>query len=123
MMRYKLFALALVVLLGVADAQATYTQQFTLAQDTVFQGQVMVAMLTAATQIMAEANTVAGHSARASFAVQVLANPTKFQPILAFAVVTQGGITPLTVPSTVADSALQTAMNSIWNAEAGYFAN
>lgn len=123
----KLVLLVVLVLAGVlvatAPAQATYTQQFALSQDSTFTGQISVAMLQAAANVMTEAATVAGHAQRTSFAVQVIQNPTKWQPVVALLIAAQvnNPMTPLTVPSTVADALIQTAVNAQWSNMAGYF--
>lgn len=114
------FVLALA---GFGHADATYTQQAALAVDGVFQGQVMVAMLQTSANVMTEAVTTAGHLQRAAFAVKVIQNPTVWQPILSALLASQGNnpMTPLTVPSTVADTLVQTAMDAQWSNLAGYF--
>lgn len=118
-------ALVAIVFLAVGfqRAQATYTQQAALAVDGVFQGQVMVAMLQTSANVMTEAVTIAGHLQRAAFAVRVMQNPTIWNPILASLLASQSNnpMTPLTVPSTVADSLVQTAMDAQWSNIAGYF--
>lgn len=122
----KLAALVvMVVFLAGGKADATYTQQALLAVDATFQGQITVGMLqTAANVLGAEAITVAGHSIRAAFAIQVIQNPTHWQPIVAAYIASQSNVpmTPLTVPSTVADTLIQSAMNAQWSALSGYFA-
>lgn len=117
-----IFAFAFV--LAATPAQATYTQQYTLSQDSVFQGQVVVAFLQAAANIMSEAATTLGHQQRTAFAIQLLQNPTKWQPIVSVLIASQNNnaMTPLTVPSTVADSLIQTAVNAQFSNIAGYFA-
>lgn len=121
-LRIAFFA-ACLTLVTLSSAQATYTQQSALAVDSVFQGQVMVAMLQTAANVMTETATVAGHLQRAQFATLVLQNPTKYQPILAALIASQSNnpMTPLTVPSTVADSLVQTAMDAQWANVSGYF--
>lgn len=121
-MKKILLLLALLVAVPFA-ASATYTQQFALGADSTFQGQVAVAMQITAANVMTEAVTVAGHQARASFAVQVIQNPTKWNPILAqfLAAQTNNPMTPLTLPSTVADTLVQTAMDAQFGNIAGYF--
>jgi hypothetical protein len=96
---------------------------YLLAQDATFLGQVMESMLAAAIAIMAETNTVAGHAQRCELAKRVLIDPTTWQPKFAYALATQGGVTPQTVPSTVTDANINAAVSAIWNAMAGYFAN
>lgn len=102
---------------------SVYTNLCDLATDTVFLKQVLVAMMSQCATVLTEAPTVAGHGKRADLAVQVLQNAPAYQTRFAFAVITQGGITPQTVPSTVADAAVQTAVGVVWNAMAGYFTN
>lgn len=116
-----LFAVALVFVAPVA--QATYSQQYNLSQDSVFQQQIMVAMLQTSANVMTEAVTVAGHRERTAFATRVMQNPTVWQPILSFLMASQSNnpMTPLTVPSTVADSLVQTAMDAQWSNVSGYF--
>lgn len=123
MRRPLLVALVFLTLLVAAPTQATYTQQFALSQDTTFQGQITVAMLQTSANVMTEAVTVAGHVSRASFATAVMQNPTKWQPILAFLIASQNNnpMTPLTLPSTVTDALVQTAMDAQWSNVAGYF--
>lgn len=123
-MKKILFVLALLTITTVSSAQATYTQQAALAVDGVFQGQVLVASLQAAANVMSEAVTTQGHVQRAQFAAAVLQNPTKYEPIISWVIASQSNnpMTPLTVPSTVADSLIQTAVNAQWSNLAGYFA-
>jgi hypothetical protein len=116
--------LAVALLLAAAQvSHATYTQQAALAVDSVFMGQIQVAMLQTAANVMTEAATTAGHLERASFAVAVIQNPDKWRPIIALLIASQANVpmTPLTVPSTVADSLVQTAVDAQWANMAGYF--
>lgn len=123
-LRIGLFSLAMLIGVVAAPAQATYTQQASLAADGIFQGQVLVAMLQTAANVMSEAVTTQGHVARASFATQVIRDPVKWQTIISFLIASQSNnpMTPLTVPSTVADSLVQTAVNAQWSNMSGYFA-
>ncbi len=100
-----------------------YPALYDLSTDTTFLKQVLVAMMTQCAVVLTEAATVAGHTPRANLAVAVLNNPTVYQSKFAFAVITQGGITPQTVPSTVPDANVQTAVATVWNAMAGYYSN
>lgn len=122
-MRLKIGLLLIALLVGVLPAQATYTQQFALGSDSTFQGQVMVAMLQTSANVMTEAATVAGHVQRTTFAVRVIQNPTFWNPIIALLLASQANnpMTPLTVPSTVTDSLVQTAMDAQWSNISGYF--
>lgn len=121
-MRRLLLLSALALLVSTA-AHATYNQQFTLAQDSAFQGQIEVAEIQTSIAVLAESVATTGHVARAGFAAQVIQNPAKWTPIIAKVVAAQNNnaMTPLTVPSTVADSLIQTAMNAQWTNMAGYF--
>lgn len=123
MKRRLIAALVFLGLLCTVPAHATYTQQYALATDPAFQGQVLVAMLQTSANVMTEAVTVAGHAQRAGFATRVIQDPTKWQAILSFLLASQSNnpMTPLTVPSTIADSLVQTAMDAQWSNVAGYF--
>lgn len=102
----------------------SYTQQIALGNDGVFQGQVQVAMLQAAANIMSEAVTTQGHLQRAQFATKVIQAPLVWTPIISQLIAAQSNnpMAPLTVPSTVADALIQTAVNAQWSNMAGYFA-
>lgn len=100
-----------------------YTNLYDLSTDATFLKQILVAMMGQCAVVLTEAPTVAGHTLRANLGIAVLNNPPSYQSRFAFAVITQGGITPTTVPSTVADSAIQTAVSNVWNAMSGYFSN
>ena len=115
---------ALALLVAAAAAEATYTQQYTLSQDAAFLQQVTVAEIQTSVAVLAEAATTSGHLQRAAFAQRVIQDPTKWAPIIAIVVASQNNnpMTPLTTPSTVADSLVQTAMNAQWTNMAGYFA-
>lgn len=115
--------LALVLAFVAVDSRATYTQQAALAVDGVFQGQVMVAMLQTSANVLTEAVTVAGHVQRVQFAVRVIQEPSKWNPIIAALIASQANnpMTPLTTPSTVADSLVQTAVDAQWSNLGGYF--
>lgn len=120
----KLIALfALVLTLLAQPSQATYTQQFALGQDSTFQGQVMVAMLQTAATVLNETAGTNGHAQRGLFAQRVIQNPTVWNPVIAtvIAAQTSNPMTPLTVPSTVSDTLMQTAMDAQWSNLSGYF--
>lgn len=117
-------ALVIVSLVLVArGAGATYGQQWTLSQDSTFQSQVTVAMVQTCANAMTEAATISGHVQRMAICAQVLQNPTKWSPVWAIVVASQANnpMTPLTVPSTVADSLIQTASDAQLSNIAGYF--
>lgn len=123
-MRKTILALTvLFTVVGFQPAHATYTQQFALGQDSVFQGQVAVAMQITAANVMSEAVTQAGHKEKAFFAIQVIQNPTKWNPIIAqfIAAQTNNPMTPLTIPSAVVDTLVQSAMDAQFGNMAGYF--
>jgi hypothetical protein len=99
----------------------TYTQAFALAQDSTFTGQVMIAMMKAAVSIMTESAATAGHTQRVNLANAVLNNPTTWQPKFAYALASQTAtITPQTVPSTVPDGTIDTAVSAVWDSIAGH---
>lgn len=122
-MKIRILVLAFVALLLAGSASATYTQQFALGNDSTFQGQIMVAMLQSAITVLNENVNTNGHAVRASFANRVVQNPTFYNPIIAIAVASQTGtpMTPLTVPSTVSDALIQSAMDGQWSSLAGYY--
>lgn len=123
-MRFIKFGLLVGLLALVSvSASATYTQQYTLSQDATFQGQVTVAMIQTCANSMTEAATIAGHVQRMGLCVQVLQNPTKYTPIFSVVLASQANnpMTPLTVPSTVADSLIQSASDAQLTNIAGYF--
>lgn len=105
------------------NAQGSYTQQFALGADSTFQGQVMVAMLQTAGTVLNETAGTNGHNSRGLFAQKVIQNPTFWNPIVSVVIAAQTGnpMTPLTVPSTVSDTLIQTAMDAQWSNLSGYF--
>lgn len=120
----KKILVLLVFLLAVPfTASATYTQQFALGNDSTFQGQVMIAMLQTSASVLNETAGTNGHASRALFARQVIQNPTFWNPIVAQAIAAQTAnpMTPLTVPSTVTDTLIQTAMDAQFSNLSGYF--
>lgn len=119
----KKLILCTLLLFVASSASATYTQQYTLSQDSVFQNQITVAMLQASIAVLAEATTTAGHISRANFARDVIQHPSAWTGIISLAIASQNNnaMTPLTVPSTVADTLIQTAMNAQWTNLSGYF--
>lgn len=119
----RILILAILFTLFALPTQATYTQQAALAVDGVFQGQVQVAMIQTCANAMTEAATISGHNQRMSLCVQILQSPTKWMPVYAIVLASQvnNPMTPLTVPSTVADSLVQTASDAQLTNVAGYF--
>lgn len=122
-MQKRVLLLLAVLILAPFTASATYTQQFALANDSTFQGQIMVAMLQTSATVLNETAGVNGHVSRALFAKQVMQNPTLWNPIVATAIASQSAnpMTPLTVPSTVSDTLVQTAMDAQFSNLSGYF--
>lgn len=119
----RMFFLTACLLLLPFTASASYTQQFALGNDSTFQGQVQVAMIQTCANAMTEVATTAGHVQRTVLCTQVLQNPTKWTPIWALVLASQANnpMTPLTVPSTVADSLVQTASDAQLSNIAGYY--
>lgn len=122
-MNKLILLLVVTVTLFASPSQATYTQQFALGQDSTFQGQIAVAMQISAANVMTEAVTVSGHVQRAQFAKQVIQAPTIWNPIIAqfIAAQTNNPMTPLTLPSTVTDTLVQTAMDAQFGNMSGYY--
>lgn len=122
-MKWVLSIVVAVCVLAPVQSSATYTQQFALGNDSTFQGQVMVAMLQTCANTMTEAATVAGHVQRAAFCTRVMQAPAFWNPIYSILLAAQNNnaMTPLTVPSTVADSLVQTASDAQLTNIAGYF--
>jgi hypothetical protein len=83
----------------------------------------MVAMLQTSATVLNETAGTNGHVARAIFAKQVIQNPTFWNPIIATAIAAQTAnpMTPLTVPSTVADTLVQTAVDAQFSNLSGYY--
>lgn len=117
--------LAIGLLIGSTTVgQATYSQQYLLSQDPTFQGQIAVGIVQQCDyNLLSQANTVAGHAVEAAFCVQVLQNVPKWVGLVSIVIAGQGSspMTPLTTPSTVADSLILTALGVQWPAIAGYF--
>jgi hypothetical protein len=80
--------------------------------------QVTVAMLNAAVAIAAEASNTAGHAQRFNLAVAVLNAPQNYAQTFALAAVSDDVTT-----AGVTDAALQTRINSLWSALAGFDPN
>lgn len=92
----------------------TYIDQYNTSQDSVFQRRVRVAMLTSATNVLAEDPATANHAARAAYANKVLNAPVSYVDIFAEAVCTNAIITVDSV-----DGDIQFTVNGLWNALAG----
>lgn len=107
-------------------ATPTYVEAITLAKDSTFIDRIVGAVAKAGLAIMAEGPNVAGHLQRCQIATQVLQNPDTWKQKFAYAVVMSSSILGLTTPLTATnptDVQLDTAVASVWNAVAGYFAN
>lgn len=98
----------------------------TIAQDTGFQGRCIVALETAAINVMAEAGNTVNHAHRVGYAAGVI-NGQINAYFLALAVLTNSTIASEAIISTpgngVPDSDIQFTMNSIFNSLAGIPAN
>lgn len=91
-----------------------FTNQYSLALDSVFQQRILVAMDTAATNVQAEATSTPNHTNRADYATKVLNAPRLYLEPFCFAVVTNVAITAASL-----DSDIQFAVNSLWSAMSG----
>lgn len=119
----KKILFTILILLVASNSNATYNQQYLLSQDTTFRTQVEVAMIQTSIAVASESPATAGHATRAAFAVNVLQNPDKWAPVISIIIASQNNnaMTPLTIPSTVSDTLISTAMNAQWGNMAGYF--
>lgn len=94
-----------------AVVASAYNTQDTRAHDAIFVVKVKQAILTAAIQIQAEVQTTPHHSERAAFAIQVLAAPDTWAPIMAQGVCSNAAIVDASL-----DSDIQFQVNAQWNA-------
>ena len=106
---------------------ASYSQGFALSTDTVFIGQVLIAMLKYAATVLSESTAIAGHQQRGAMAVQVITNPDTYKQKVAYAVCCTSTILNLTPPliagTNPTDAQVDTAVVAIWNYVSGYFPN
>lgn len=93
----------------------TLQERYDLGADPIWRGRCQSAALQAATNIMSEDTTTAGHAQRADFANKVLLQPSLTSPAIGFGVACQPGITG----KDASDSDIQFTINSMWNAWAG----
>ena len=96
-----------------------------LAEDVEFKKRVMIALLTAAKDIMAEVNTTTAHSQRVTYASKVIANPVDEAANATNLIVTNTSIVAsfnkniTRYTTTATDSDIQFTVNSLFNALAG----
>lgn len=95
-----------------------YLNDYNVAINESFIQPVTIAMLNAAVAISAELSSTAGHAQRFALATKVLASPDSYAQQFALAAVADDVTT-----AGISDSALQTRINAIWSAIAGYDAN
>jgi hypothetical protein len=93
-----------------------YLDQYRLATDSDFRQRVVVAYVTAAKQIMAEAATVTGHAKRVDFANRVLVNPLVWDLHFSLAVVADTSISGAST-----DAQLKSVVDASWNGLANVF--
>lgn len=103
---------------------ATFSDLFNIAGSGAFQGRVAYAMGVAAAAVNSEVNTTTGHAARCAFATKVAAGDYDIQhaalTVLSNPTLAAASVTGQTSPgSTMADSDIQTSVNSLWNLFAG----
>jgi len=89
--------------------------QWDTAGDDSFRRKVEVAMCAAAIAIQGEAPATANHANRAAYAKLVLNAPDIYAPLFSLAACAFDS----TLTTVSADAAIQTAVNSVWNALAG----
>jgi hypothetical protein len=88
-----------------------YKQIRDVAVNQDFQSKLAIAIADAAITVYTEAGTVAGHTARAAYATQVIKNPDNEAKQMAWAVVL--------IANDDADATLKATVLGIWNAFAG----
>jgi hypothetical protein len=97
----------------------SYIDQWNRSQDSGFQVQVRIAMVTAALAVMAEDPATASHAARVTLAEKILSDPMGMTSRIALAAVTNGAIAAQAAAQTPSpDSDIQFTVNSIFTAEA-----
>ena len=92
-----------------------YTDKYELGADPTWRSRCQTAALEAATNVMSEPDTTAGHTERAAFANKVLLQPSLMSPAISFGVAAQPGITG----ADATDSDILFTVNSLWDAWAG----
>lgn len=90
-------------------------ERYQLGADPTWRARCQSAAIQAATDVMAEASSTAGHAERADFANKVLLSPSLQSAAIAFGVASQPGITG----ADASDSDIQFTINAMWNAWSG----
>jgi hypothetical protein len=93
----------------------TFEEAYELGADPVWRGRCQSGALQAATNVMSEDDTTAGHAERAAWANRVLLNPSLESQAIAFGVAAQPGITG----PEASDSDILFTINSMVDAWAG----
>ena len=88
-----------------------YTTDFTNAQNESLLKVIQQAILSVAIDVQAEALTVAYHSQRSMYAAMVLAQPRMQAELMAYAMCTDGAITPAST-----DAQIKARAVAVWNA-------
>jgi hypothetical protein len=91
-----------------------YATQFTIATNSGFKDKVTVSMLKVAITVQAESSGVVNHNNRSAFARAVLADPLRFTPSVALAIVSDDS-----TGINATDAAIDTRMTAIWDALSG----
>lgn len=102
---------------------ASFAQLAQLARVTEFQQRVSYAMSTSAVAVYSEVGTTPGHTARAAFAVKVVAGSYSLidacLAVLTNATIAAEANIATTPGNAIPDTDIQFAVNSIWNLLAG----
>ena len=93
----------------------TFEEAYALGNDPTWRARCQTAALQAATNVMSEPDTTAGHTERSAYANKVLLNPSLQSGQIAFGVAAQPGITG---PEATDQDILFTC-NSLWDAWSG----
>lgn len=93
----------------------TFEEAYQLGTDPTWRGRCQTAALQAATNVMSEDGTAAGHAERAAFANRVLLQPALTSPAIAFGVAAQPAITG----ADATDQDILFTVNSLWNGWSG----
>lgn len=94
---------------------ASLQEKYELGADPTWRARCQTAGLQAATAVMAEDDTTAGHAERSAYANRVMLNPSLESQAIAFGVAAQPGI----VDENATDQDILFTTNSLWDAWSG----
>lgn len=93
----------------------TFEEAYALGADATWRARCQSAALQAATNVMSEDTTTAGHAERAAFANKVMLQPSLTGPAISFGVAAQPGISG----PDATDQDILFTVNSLWDAWSG----